>query len=182
MSKTLVVAWREFRHTAMTKAFLIGALVMPLLMMGLFIVVMPLMLEANTTPLTGTVAIIAADDVFLDLQDRLSSNENPNAELIETLPDIVKHDPLASAMLTNGSINNTDIVLQKSLPNELETLKENVRDGALSALIVVPESLLSTTYQETNERLEVLIPSSFSPNHTDLLSSAATKRLSRLKQ
>lgn len=175
MSKTLVVAWREFRHTAMTKAFLIGALVMPLLMMGLFIVVMPLMLEANTTPLTGTVAVIAADDVFLDLQDRLSSNENPNAELIETLPDIVKNDPLASAMLTNGSMNNTDIVLQKSLPNELETLKENVRDGALSALIVVPESLLRITYQETNERLEVLIPSSFSPNHTDLLSSAVAR-------
>ena len=90
MSKTLVVAWREFRHTAMTKAFLIGALVMPLLMMGLFIVVMPLMMGANTTPLTGTVAVIAADDVFLDLQDRLSINENPNAELIESLPDIVK--------------------------------------------------------------------------------------------
>ena len=53
MRKTLTVAWREFRHTAMTKAFVLGAIVMPILMMGLFIVVIPLLASSNETPLTG---------------------------------------------------------------------------------------------------------------------------------
>jgi len=187
MSKTLVVAWREFRHTAMTKAFLIGAVIMPLLMMGLFIVVMPLMMEANTTPMTGTVAVIASEDVFQDLQERMSSDKNPNAELIESLPDIVKQDPLASAMLSNSSSNNNQVVLQQADVSELDSIKDKVRNGELSALIVVPDSLLSSTHAESDERLEVLIPSSFSPNHTDLLSSAAARtvvdvRLRRLGQ
>ncbi len=185
MSKTLTVAWREFRHTAMTKAFLIGAVIMPLLMMGLFIVVMPLMMEANTTPMTGTVAIIAPDDVVQEFQERLHSKENPNAELIEQLPDIVKQDPLASSMLTHSASNTTNIVLHRASITEVERLKEDVRNGDLAALIVVPDSLLGNQTSETNDRLEVLIPSSFSPNHTDLLSSAAAKsvvdvRLSRL--
>tara|TARA_B110000196_G_C21141750_1_gene664214 strand:+ start:556 stop:1890 length:1335 start_codon:yes stop_codon:yes gene_type:complete len=175
MPKTLVVAWREFRHTAMTKAFLIGAIVMPLLMMGLFIVVMPLMMEANTTPMTGTVAIIAPNDFVTDFQERISSDENPNAELIDALPEIVTQDPLASAMLAAGKGNSKDIVLQRATVEEVDDLKEAVRNGDLAAIIIVPESLFYEDAVESELRLEVLIPSSFSPNHTDLLSRAAAK-------
>ncbi|HJN71733.1 MAG TPA: ABC transporter permease [Phycisphaerales bacterium] len=175
MHKTLVVAWREFRHTAMTKAFLIGAIIMPLLMMGLFIIVMPHMMEANTTPLTGTVAIIAPVDVIEEFQSRIESNENPNAQLIDQLPDVVTQDPLASAMLNQPIQNNTNIVLQPSTVENIETLKDDVRDGKLAALIVVPDTLLGKLAGDSNEQLEVLIPSSFSPNHTDLLSSAVSK-------
>ena len=31
MRRTLTVAWREFRHTALTKGFLVGAVALPLL-------------------------------------------------------------------------------------------------------------------------------------------------------
>ena len=31
MSKVLLVAWREFKHTALTKAFIIGAVATPLM-------------------------------------------------------------------------------------------------------------------------------------------------------
>lgn len=173
MSKTLVVAWREFKHTAMTKAFLIGAIVMPLLMMGLFVVVMPLMMEANTTPLTGTVAIIAPQDVIEELQQRIDRNENSNDELVDSLPDIVKQDPLATAMLTNAK--QSDIVLQKANKSDLQPLKDLVRNGELAALIFVPESLVTESTGDSDEKLEVLIPSSFSPNHTDLLSSTVSR-------
>ena len=183
MSKTFVVAWREFKHTAMTKAFVIGAIVMPLLMMGLFIVVMPLLMEANTTPLTGTVAIIAPQDVIDDLQQRIAHDENASAELLESLPQIVTQDPLVVAMLTNS--NRADILLQKSDASDIDSIKNSVRIGELAALIVVPEILVTDSANEADARLEVFIPSSFSPNHTDLLSSAASRsvvdvRLKRL--
>ena len=45
----------------------------------------------------------------------------------------------------------------------------------MAALIVVPEVLLSDQASRSDERLELFIPSSFSPNHTDLLSSAIAK-------
>ena len=185
MPKTLVVAWREFKHTAMTKAFVIGAIVMPLLMMGLFIVVMPLMLDANTTPLTGTVAIVAPSDVVEEFQNRLGNAADANSELIESLPDIVKNDPLASAVLAHSNANRADIQLHVAQADDINALKDDVRDGEIAALIVVPEILVTASAGETDEQLEVLIPSSFSPNHTDLLSSAVSRsvvdvRLKRL--
>lgn len=185
MPKMLVVAWREFRHTAMTKAFVIGAIVMPLLMMGLFIVVMPLMMDVNKTPLSGTVAIVAPSDVVEEFQRRIGNADAANLELIESLPDIVKNDPLASAVLAHSNANHTDIQLQVAQAGDISALKDDVRDGEIAALIVVPEILVAKSAGETDERLEVLIPSSFSPNHTDLLSSAASRsvvdvRLKRL--
>lgn len=169
----------------MTKAFVIGAIVMPLLMMGLFIVVMPLMMDVNKTPLSGTVAIVAPSDVVEEFQRRIGNADAANLELIESLPDIVKNDPLASAVLAHSNANHTDIQLQVAQAGDISALKDDVRDGEIAALIVVPEILVAKSAGETDERLEVLIPSSFSPNHTDLLSSAASRsvvdvRLKRL--
>jgi ABC-2 type transport system permease protein len=158
----------------MTKAFLVGAIIMPILMMGLFIIVMPLMMEANTTPLTGTVAIIAPNDVRAEFTTRIA-NDTRNAERIEALPDIVLNDPLASAMLEQANETVSEIVLQEASLEEVESLKEAVRKGDLAALIVVPESLVSKDALDTEEQLEVLIPNSFSPNHTDLLTSTAAR-------
>ena len=72
MRKTLTVAWREFRHTAMTKAFLFGAVVMPILMMGLFIIVIPLM-KTTEDPLKGTVIVLGPEDVVTVLQSKISA-------------------------------------------------------------------------------------------------------------
>ena len=80
MRKTLTVAWREFRHTAMTKAFVFGAIIMPILMMGLFIVVIPL-LESTEEPLQGTVIVVAPDDVLAELQVKVSENDSTETSL-----------------------------------------------------------------------------------------------------
>lgn len=58
ISKLLAVAWREFSSTVLTKAFVIGAFIVP----TLFAVAMPfivkLMEEAKAPPLEGTVAVV----------------------------------------------------------------------------------------------------------------------------
>lgn len=60
MPKTLIVAWREFKSTAMTKAFLFAVIIVPLLMIGLG-VLGPILFNPKPPPLTGTIAIIDAD-------------------------------------------------------------------------------------------------------------------------
>ncbi len=167
----LTVAWREFRHTAMTKAFLFGAIVMPILMMGLFIVVIPLMAESNNTPLLGTVVIIAPEDVVNELQIQIAKGGTNAKEIVKQLPDIVQNDPLANAML--GADSETDITLLAVSGDEIDALKNKVRSSEYAGLIVIPEEIVQD--RETDKRLEVFIPSSFSPNHTDILTSATSK-------
>ena len=173
MRKILTVAWREFRHTAMTKAFLFGAIIMPILMMALFIVVVPLMMESNKTPLIGTIAVVAPDDVIAELEHQLGQSKGIGDEIIEQLPVLLQADPIATAMLTSGSIAEVELV--SATFDEIDDIKQQVRLKELAGLIVVPEKLVETW--DTEERFELFIPTSFSPNHTDLLKSATSKSI-----
>jgi len=73
MSKTWQIAWREFLATVMTKGFLIGMLVLPL-MMGLMVLLIPWFINMQKAPnVEGSVVII--DDsglVAAGLRDYLS--------------------------------------------------------------------------------------------------------------
>jgi ABC-2 type transport system permease protein len=151
-------------------------------MMALFILVIPLM-KSNTTPLKGTVAIIGANDVIEEIQHQLIIGDTKLKELTEQLPDIIKNDPLASSMMSQSSTPKTDIEIISTDVDTIETIKQQVQDGDLAACIVIPESLLQST--DSEEQIGVYIPSSFSPNHTDILTSATSRavvdvRLERL--
>ena len=50
MSKVPGIAWREFKHTALTKAFIIGSIVVPILCLPVFII-LPALLQSETEPL-----------------------------------------------------------------------------------------------------------------------------------
>jgi len=174
MRKTLTVAWREFRHTAMTKAFVFGAIVMPILMMALFIVVMPLMASSHESPLSGTIVISAPTDVVNELEIQITRGNTALDEILEQLPDPIQsigNDPIATALLTKREKPNIELLVTPS--SNLKTLKDQVRNGEYAGLIVVPESIVQN--DETDEQLEVFIPSSFSPSHTDILTSSTSR-------
>ncbi|MBC8309909.1 MAG: ABC transporter permease [Phycisphaerales bacterium] len=171
MHKILTVAWREFRHTAMTKAFVLGAIVMPILMMALFILVIPLMMDSNTTPLQGTIVLVAPNDVVVELETQISKGITSIEEVADQLPDVITNDPIASAMLGNNSQTDISILVA---PNEnLDSLKDQVRNGDYVGLIVVPDSIIQD--DESDEQLSLFIPSSFSPNHMDILTRATSQ-------
>src|SRR5262245_9710569 len=60
IGKTFAVALREFKATAMTKAFFLAAVIVPILMIGLSILG-PILFNPQPPPLKGTVAIIDPD-------------------------------------------------------------------------------------------------------------------------
>jgi len=173
MHKILTVAWREFRHTAMTKAFLFGAIVMPILMMALFILVVPLMMESNNTPLQGTIVVVAPDDVALELEKQIAQGGTVADEVLEQLPKALQNDSVTSTLL--GSTSSTDLSVFIAQHDDLDILKNEVRSGTYAGLIVVPESIVQS--DESDELLEVFIPSSFSPNHTDILTLATSRSI-----
>jgi ABC-2 type transport system permease protein len=170
MRKTLTVAWREFRHTAMTKAFVFGAIIMPILMMGLFIVVIPL-LKSTEEPLQGTVIVVAPDDVLAELQVKVSEIDSPLQKVLEQLPDVITQNPIAGAVIPEEP--TADVAIISAPHSNLEELKNLVRNDEYVGLIVVPESVVQAA--ETEEKLEVFIPNNFSPNHTDILTSVTSR-------
>lgn len=180
MRKVLTIAWREFKHTAMTKAFLFGAIGMPILMMGLFIVVVPLLTESNNTPLVGTVVVIAEDDVIEEITIQIERGNTTLSEVLEKLPTVITNDPLASALL--ASTPKSDVTIIVGDRSDIDSIKEQVRNGEYAGIIIVPDS--TVTQNETDETIEIFIPSSFSPNHTDILTSATSRAVvdARLKR
>lgn len=58
MSRTLAVALREFLATVLTKGFIFGVFIMPLVITGLMVFVMPLMLSRGGPAVSGVVAVI----------------------------------------------------------------------------------------------------------------------------
>jgi len=179
MRKILTVAWREFRDTALTKAFLFGAVIMPILMIGLFIVVIPL-LDTEDEPIQGTVAIIAPKDVVTELKVIYESGNNAVQEQLDKLPDIVKNDPMAKMILPTAT--EADIEIEIFDSTQQEALKDQVQAGDFLACIVVPEGIVNI--DDTDELLEVFIPNEFSPDHTDFITSTIEKAVvnARLKR
>ena len=70
LAKIGVIAWREFRHTALTKAFLFGAVILPIGMMGMLLV-LPLLFASQFKPLIGEVAVVDSTGSFAGAFDAL---------------------------------------------------------------------------------------------------------------
>ena len=51
------IAWREFRYTALTKGFLIGAIILPGIMFAA-IPLLPMLMSSKSAPLIGRVVVI----------------------------------------------------------------------------------------------------------------------------
>ncbi|MDP7005354.1 MAG: ABC transporter permease [Phycisphaerales bacterium] len=180
MRKVLTVAWREFRHTAMTKAFLFGAILMPILMMALFIVVIPLMMESNTTPLQGVITVIAPDDVLEEIKLQFDKRSSEQDNEIDQLPAQLRGDPIVNAMLSTGV--QTDVSVVSAEESNLDELKIDVIEGEIAGLIYAPSHLVDS--EEGKNLLEIFVPNNFSPNHTDLITKITSKSIvnARLKR
>ncbi len=64
LGKVFLIAWREFRYTALTKGFIFGAVAMPVLMFGV-IAVIPAMLSQKSPPLVGTIVVVDPSDTIV---------------------------------------------------------------------------------------------------------------------
>ena len=179
LGKIGTIAWREFRHTALTKSFLFGAVILPVLMGGCLLL-FPLLLASQSEPLEGTIAVVDPTGRFATtfealVTERLERDGSAEVEDVMRKLGIDDKTGILGQSLANagdndyGKVTATEFVTDD--PDTIEGLKEEARDGDWLAVAIVPTSQIefaSTPDQEPPE-IELFLPRSTSPGHTNLI-------------
>ena len=185
-SKTIAVAWREFKSTALTKAFLLAAVVVPAVMIGLAILG-PLLFSPQAPPLQGTLAIVDPEGEL----SRTAAIEFAPEELNDTSPTaasvleamepgaVAATSPDALARALDGGFD-IDLTLA---PTEdaaaLPELKEKLRDGTVVAILTSIPPVGADDGEAGPAYLYV--PSAMNVKHTSVLERAARRAIGRME-
>ena len=163
LRKIVHIAWREVRYTALTPAFLLGVVGVPIAMLGL-IVLYPLLLSQESRPLVGTLAIVDSSGLIGTQVEVILEEDRLEEEAEEQLENALEKLPLdqslqnagggMSLLRTNIDLFKTEIdidLLEVRDPEALPRLKERLQAGELVGIAVIPDELL-----EVNADLEAL--------------------------
>lgn len=183
MRKIIATAIREFKTTALTPAFFIGAIVMPIAIWGVIIAVTAADLGGKKDPMKGVVAVIdttrdaaiaSGFEIAFDPDVQRSNNEQAMAELSAQIDQAIQDNPtiadqvpadqlafgkgLAARFLGVDRIH--DVTIERVDPMvDRQTLRERVRDGELLAFITVGEhSIAIPEKKEKGEAPDVASP------------------------
>jgi ABC-2 type transport system permease protein len=177
-----MVAWREFRHTALTKGFIFGAIVVPILMFGL-IALMPLLLSDKTPPLVGTVVVADPSGTILPRAKAILEKPASMQEVAQDLAEELSTTPKDTAsqmgaMSKLSDLNPAPVQVEWRSErdfNAVESIKAEVRDGTAIAAATIQPDALDPSKPAT--ALELFIPSSLSPKHVRQLQRAFRQAL-----
>jgi ABC-type Na+ efflux pump permease subunit len=136
----LAVAWREFKATALTRAFIIAAFVVPVLAIGMG-VLGPALFSEKPAPLSGTLAIIdPTGDVAEAARKQFESPGAPPAPQTADSADVLAGPDLRDqgrAALTGDVQIAIRHITEPADEAALDALKDRVREGALVAVAQV---------------------------------------------
>jgi ABC-type Na+ efflux pump permease subunit len=150
MSKALCVAWREFKATALTKAFIIAAVAVPLLMLGMA-VLGPILFNPKPPPLNGTIAIIDPDGHLAqaakvefdpeNIRKRIRATARARQEAPSGLTEASSasqidgtRNPRSQSAITREFEINLSLDDQHA-PHELDALKSQLAAGELLGIV-----------------------------------------------
>lgn len=175
MNKALHIAWREFCATALTKGFIVGILLPPV-MIGLLLFLLPLLMNQRPPATEGRIAIIDQSGVvkpFLETEfspERLiEKKKDAKKEMKETAEKIA---PIVSAA-GPGAATNIDrsmALVEAMTPQNHLTLDHlDVTSDVTAAKELISKALNRQSLEGTNPRLAlVVIP------HDSVFSAAQT--------
>ena len=165
MRRVRAVAWREFRHTVLTKGFIFGAIVVPAVMI-LAAPLIPLLMKSETPPIEGRVVVV----------DRIGGH-------LEALRIAVQ--PPAKDGATPGDPLNAPVERRPRIQFDasIEGAPADADEAMLRAQVGKQEltALLVITRQDDRVRAELLVPSSASPRQTSFLETATEEALVRAR-
>ena len=182
-SKVLAVAWREFRHTVLTKAFLLGAVVLPLVATSA-VALVPLFLRTNTAPIVGTLIVVDPSGLVAKAAAPRLQRPDPAASASATPPGLPTDPVAAAAAAGDGKpppgLMGWDREVRVTVQNEpdparVEALKARLGQDGVLGIAVVPPGLLEkpgAAAATDNRDFELLVPSSSPPQVTETLERA----------
>lgn len=144
MRKIWAVAFREVRHTVLTKGFIFGALVVPVLMFGA-IAAIGLLVGMQVAPVSGTVALIDPSGSVAEFARTELTPEQVAKDMEEMLRRNAEFKSLGAATGTQAStVLPSFEVKVDSIADAARTeeLRAKVQDGELLALVIVPPEVL----------------------------------------
>lgn len=179
-SRISAIAWREFRYTALTKSFLLGAVAIPVIMLAVLAVLPPLMVS-QLKPLEGRVAIIDptgrfAESFELVIDERQREGIPP--ELRRGLEELglgpgsgmIDEDLIAGATSQDApEVEGFTVVDGTSI----EDLKTQSRNGDWIGVAVIPPDQLdprgSLDEVADHDDVELFVPTEISPRNASAL-------------
>ena len=165
-SKTYLVGLREYKSTVMTKAFILGAIVLPLVIWGLAIAI-PLLVKDEIPTMKGTIVIVdetgmvgyefasSARHEFLKTQREELSKINIDEYVNKTVGGAVgSQGGLARDIAVMAGKRQLESLIDRPLHEltfehldasaDFEALKQRVRSGQLLAVIHLKKDALTT--------------------------------------
>ncbi len=188
MHRILAVAWREFRHTVMTKAFVIAAIVLPAVMWTMAIV-LPLLLHAPPKLLKGELAVIDADGRLLTAvaeeldaerlqRERESKLAEVEAALGAAIPPAYR-DVLSEQLERLREATTPEVSVARVELEALEDHKQRIRSGELLAIARFEPSVLEA--QRANNNFELFLGEDLTRQHTQTLRDALQRAVVRAR-
>lgn len=190
MLKVLSVAWREFKSTALTPAFLIGAL-LPLVIWGAIAAVgVAGLLDSKKEPMSGIVAVIDETEgevVTRHLRFHYSPEEQERRaeDRAEAAKKALEESPMAEMVDENtkqiaeaaarDAVTIGEVEIRTADPAEFEGLKADVGAGELLALVMVDEQ--SIDYPESREAAREIDRTDFETGGTGVFRVLHTRTL-----
>ena len=186
LKKITLIAWRDFRFTALTPAFLLGVVTVPVLgLIGLLLY--PILLSQATSTLEGTLLIVQKDASIAPLVENILK-EGGGGKLPRELQKALDDIPEGMMELAgdgDGMLQiQTNIEIRTTDDFEgLETFEQELRSGDYIAIAVIEDALLEippppSNTPETDEvdsvedrksALRLLISSDSLPQHIAML-------------
>ena len=178
--RVLAVALREFRHTVLTKGFIFGALVMPVVMFAAFAAI-GLLMDSKLPPTVGTVAVLdASGSVELHAREELAPDRVNAAEFGgKGLKDAGLPAPPAGAAPVVARRIELSLEFVRD-PGREQELRDRLRDGGLLALAVIPPEVLAADPRMPDggaASFTLVVPSDSPPRLTSLLERSIAKAI-----
>ena len=177
LGKIILIAWREVRHTALTKGFIFGAVALPVIMFGV-IAVIPKLLTEKSPPLVGEIVVIDPTGTVLPRAQEILARKRTLQEKIQDLAETPPADTgsrlEAAAELGSQEEQRIEVTWRAAAEGETaDGLKALLAKGSLIAGASIGADTLDPSKEASS--FEIFIPSSLSPKHVGQVSRALRK-------
>ena len=171
MLKMLLVAWREFKHTALTRAFIIGAVLTPVAIAAVMFL-MPRLLKTTIPPVRGPLILVADGSLVPAVEFHLQPDQvQSHAPGFIDLENVHPGTPEAAKLAdVRRQVSQWDVNVEVADPGaDVDALKNQVRKGDAVALVIVPPTTLQFGVPTATNTFELYIQGGAAPNNTETL-------------
>ena len=144
-AKIIHVGWRDFRFTALTPAFLIAVIGVPILLGIAALIIYPILLAQETSALEGRLVVVDETGNVPALVESVLERGLRN-EMAEEMAKAISKLP-GSGLTGNKRLGFMNVpteieVVAVQNPDRIEELKQGLREGRYLAIAAIPPELL----------------------------------------